>query len=326
MTDQTITPEPGPGPGLYAACPHCEAVFVVGEAHLNAKEGLVRCGACGEIFNARWHLTEQSEGAVAGREAEAALGDAPEIAGSGATNENGETAENDKTETGQEHKDAVHAHQQPPDQVSERPAEWRETLESPELSESPQTPAANARPDRPDRINMNGVDDYIAPRAGVFNTLSWSVAALVLVALLGWQLKYPFLEKYVQHRDYRAFLSVCCDFFNCELPPRRDLPRLTLTHTRIDLHPLAPGAIRVTVKLVNEATFAQPWPDLQVTLTDRDGRVVGRRTFPPGRYLGEGQPGVLGSGELGVVLFDLARPHEKAVGFEVGVVAGSTPS
>lgn len=171
---------------------------------------------------------------------------------------------------------------------------------------------------------MNDAGHHITPRATLLSRLLWSVAVLGLVVVLGWQATCPVMEKYVRDRDDRAFPGKYCEFFNRELPSQKDL--LTLTHTRVDLHPREPGALRVTVKLVNEATFGQPYPDLQITLTDRDGRVVGRRTFRPGHYRGAGQFNLLGSGELGVVQFDLARPHEKAVGFEIDIVAGPASS
>lgn len=173
------------------------------------------------------------------------------------------------------------------------------------------------------RINMTGVDHYIEPRPNPLINLLWLIAAAGLLVLLGWQIQYFFMEKYAQHENYRRYLGGFCEIAGCELPPRRDPSRLTLTHTRIDLHPLQPGAIRVTVKLVNNAAFAQPHPDLQLKLTDRNGWIVGRRILPPRLYLREGQPGQLDSGELGVVRFDLANPHKKAVGFEVNIVPRS---
>ena len=289
-------------PGLPAACPHCEVAFLLDAAHLNAREGLVRCGACGEVFNAKWHLTADTESQSSGHAAE---GPAPTV-GAGAA------------------PDAAHAHAQ---QSSLRqPAKSGALPNSPNL---PERPAVSVRADpqtsRANGININGAP-HIAPRASPLSRLLWSVAALGLLVLLGLQVKYLFTEKYAQHQEYGPFLTAGCELFNCALPARTDSSRLTLTHTRIDLHPFAPGAIRITVKLVNEAVFAQPYPDLQVTLTDWNGRVVGRRTFPPGRYFAEGQPETLGSGELGVMLFDIARPHEKAVGFEVNIVAGSASS
>ena len=274
---------------LPAACPHCEAAVLLEAAHLNAREGLVRCGACGEVFNAKWHLTADA-GHAAGHAAE---GQSP-----------------------------VHTQQnrlRPPAKSGALPnAPNLPKRPAVSVSADPQTSRANG-------ININGTP-YIAPRASPLSRLLWSVAAFGLLVLLGLQVKYLFTEKYAQHQSHSPFLTAGCELFNCALPARTDSSRLTLTHTRIDLHPFAPGAIRITVKLVNEAVFAQPYPDLQVTLTDWNGRVVGRRTFPPGRYFAEGQPDTLGSGELGVMLFDIARPHEKAVGFEVNIVAGSASS
>ena len=326
-------------PELPAACPHCEVAFLLEAAHLNAREGLVRCGACGEVFNAKWHLTADAEGQSSGHAAE---GKAPAV-GAGAAPDyfpDSETAENDAendavdetdsgaTGTGFKVPDAAHgrAHTHTQQSSLRQPAESGALPNSPKL---PERPAVSVRADpqtsRANGININGAP-YIAPRASPLSRLLWSVAAFGLLVLLGLQVKYLFTEKYAQHQEYGPFLTAGCELFNCALPARTDSSRLTLTHTRIDLHPFAPGAIRITVKLVNEAVFAQPYPDLQVTLTDWNGRVVGRRTFPPGRYFAEGQPDTLGSGELGVMLFDIARPHEKAVGFEVNIVAGSASS
>ena len=88
----------------------------------------------------------------------------------------------------------------------------------------------------------------------------------------------------------------------------------------LDLHPTEPGAIRITVRMINEAGFDQPYPGLQLTLTDRVGRVVGRRAFSPQHYLPQGTGNMIGKGELVSVVFDLARPHEKAVGFVVDIL------
>ena len=170
------------------------------------------------------------------------------------------------------------------------------------------------------RMSREGVDKYIKDRRNPVVTFVWFAVALIFLVLLGLQVKYFFVEKYSQNAQYRGYLAVFCKVAACELPPRIDPHGFTLTHTKIDLHPSEPGALRVTVKLVNEANFAQPYPSLQLTLTDRVGRVVGRRTFSPEYYLPADKPNMLGRGELAALLFDLARPHEKAVGFVVDVV------
>ncbi|MBX2867872.1 MAG: zinc-ribbon and DUF3426 domain-containing protein [Acidiferrobacterales bacterium] len=173
---------------------------------------------------------------------------------------------------------------------------------------------------KPTAINMSGVDEYIVDRPNPLAGFFWFLVSAAFVVLLGLQVKYFFVERFAQNEVYRPYLQVFCSVARCELPPRRDAYRFTITQTRVDLHPQEPGALRITVRLLNQAKFAQPYPELRLTLTDRVGRVVGRRKFHPEFYLPSGAATRLASGELGYVVFDLARPHEKAVGFVVDVV------
>ena len=320
-------------PGLRAACPHCDAMFVLTEEHLSAREGLVRCGACRQIFNAKWHLAEQAEAvSVSVDGAGPAMGDAGDDFHSPAhrwgRGRRGRSEPVLDAAAAESEADAHHL-TGTQDGVAARRAEpgFDADAGHPDDASAEYNAAetAHATPDTPTiprsgPINMSGVDHYINPRPNPLVSLSWFMLGLGLVLLLGGQVRYFFVEAYAQHEYYRPYLAGFCEIAACELPPRQDANRFTLTHTKIDLHPHEPGAIKVTVKLVNEATFAQPYPNLQLTLTDRDGWVVGRRTFAPRQYLEPGQPNVLGSGELGAARFDLARPHEKAVGFEVNIV------
>jgi len=184
----------------------------------------------------------------------------------------------------------------------------------------------SAEDQKPSLINMSGVDHYIADQPNPLVNIFWSLVSIAFVILLGLQVKYFFVEKYAQDDRYRSYLGLFCKIAQCELSPRRDAYRFTITNTRIDLHPEEPGALRITVKLLNQAKFTQPFPELQLTLTDRVGRVVGRRTFEPEFYLAVAQRRQLASGELGTVTFDLAHPHEKAVGFVVDVVTKTRSS
>ncbi len=174
---------------------------------------------------------------------------------------------------------------------------------------------------RLDVMSRSNAQAYINDRSNPFMTFIWMLVSLSFVFLLGMQIKYFFVGQYAQDDSFRNYLVGFCKIAGCALPPRKEPFLFTLTHTKIDLHPSHPGALRVTVKLVNEAEFAQPYPWLRLTLTDRVGRVVGRRTFPPALYLQSESHVMVNAGELATVLFDLARPHEKAVGFEIDIVA-----
>ena len=43
---------------LVTACPGCGTAFRVGQEQLDAADGLVRCGACDAVFDARAHSME----------------------------------------------------------------------------------------------------------------------------------------------------------------------------------------------------------------------------------------------------------------------------
>lgn len=316
--------------GLRAACPHCAAVFQLTAAQMEAREGLVRCGACRQVFNAKWHLVEPGGGVagVAAAGAVAADGGGNSAAGGG-DDSAGDSAARDAATPG-DYADSDTA--EPPAEQRE-PGYYRRLVSAPGLSplptlepSLPHAPvdelAAGAVETFARRPASHGVDRYLRPRAHPLAGLLWGAAALALVALLGAQVKYVLVERYASHETLRPYLAAFCDLAACRLPPRHEPRRITLTRTHIDLHPRRPGALRVTVKLVNEATFAQPYPRLRLTLTDRDGWVVGRRTYAAPDYL-NGRRNHLRSGELSAIFLDLAHPHEKAVGFEIDVVGGA---
>ncbi len=205
-------------------------------------------------------------------------------------------------------------------------------VEQESLGSSVSSPSQNSTPEAATlgKMSNNGVAQYINDNTNPFATFIWLIVITGFVFLLGMQVKYFFVERYAQDQTYRKYLTGFCKIAGCDLPPRQAPFQFTLTHTRIALHPTEPGALRVTVKLINEAKFAQPYPYLQLTLTDRAGRVVGRRTFSPELYLANGHNNasgnMVGQGELASIVFNLARPHEKAVGFVVDIVTESVSS
>lgn len=327
--------------GLRAACPHCAAVFQLTAAQMEAREGLVRCGACRQVFNAKWHLVEPG-GGVAGVAGVAAAGDGGDNSAADGGDDSAGDSGGDSADDSAPRGPAAPADAAPGDTadsdsdaapaVQREPGYYRRLVSAPGLSplptlepSLPHAPvdelAAGVVETFARRPASHGVDRYLRPRAHPLAGLLWGAAALALVALLGAQVKYVLVERYASHETLRPYLAAFCDLAACRLPPRHDSRRITLTRTHIDLHPRRPGALRVTVKLVNEATFAQPYPRLRLTLTDRDGWVVGRRTYAAPDYL-NGRRNHLRSGELSAIFLDLAHPHEKAVGFEIDVVGG----
>ncbi len=65
---------------LATQCPHCQTTFKVAHDQLKLRAGLVRCGACKQIFNGIEHLVPPDQPSRAAPPAETPLPPAPAMA------------------------------------------------------------------------------------------------------------------------------------------------------------------------------------------------------------------------------------------------------
>ena len=152
-----------------------------------------------------------------------------------------------------------------------------------------------------------------------FGGLAWWLAGVLLLLAALWQLTAFYLDGMAQVPALRPLVVKFCDVVSCSVPPRRAFSLIDLVGTSVNTHPDAPGALRVSVNLINRAEFEQSYPPLEITLSDRSGRVVGRRTYLPDDYLERQQ--LLAPKVIQRVDLDLAQPSESAVGYEIQLVS-----
>ncbi len=151
-------------------------------------------------------------------------------------------------------------------------------------------------------------------------TTSWVLANLGLILLLVFQYAYFQRDELAQHTTLRPWLERLCALARCELPLQRDLRRIKVVAR--DLRPLpetpdTPPGLRVTITILNEAPFPQPYPTLDLRFYDLEERLVAGRRFPPQVYLPPGvdlKKGLAPDTPLPIVL-DLVDPGRDAVNF-----------
>ena len=85
-----------------------------------------------------------------------------------------------------------------------------------------------------------------------------------------------------------------------------------------------PGAVIVKVHLANRTATARPYPAIQLTLTDREGETIGKRTYTAEDYATVADAGEIPANGVAVVSLHLAGPDENAVGFEASIVNTGT--
>jgi hypothetical protein len=161
------------------------------------------------------------------------------------------------------------------------------------------------------RTGADGDDEH---RPRVWPSIA---AILALGALLALQLLLADRARLATSAGWRPLLETLCGALGCTLPPWREPAAFTLLQRDVRQHPTVDGALRVSASFRNDARWPQPWPTLELTLSDVNGRAAGERRFEAREYLG-GTPEqtLLASGETATVAMDILEPAAHIVAYD----------
>lgn len=292
---------------MYTLCAHCKTLFRVNAQQLAAAQGQVRCGICHASFNALDNLAEQPDDLLSKFQSITGTVDfvaedttppalfpldvgaalpVPLSPGASAASNQGEhpaSCDNSANEF-----DLINA--------------------SPIITDERSDPATLI-PEPKKRISLSA-------------TVAWSAVNLTLIFILAIQFIYFNRRDLAQYAEWRPTLEEICRYAGCEIPHQRDITKITLINRELRSHPAVVNALLVTATLVNNAPFRQPYPMLQLSLSDFSGRTVAIRRFQPAEYMSRVvgiESGMLPGMPVGVSL-ELADPGKAAVGFEFSFI------
>lgn len=248
---------------MYTRCPECRTVFKVTLAQLKARDGLVRCGRCTNVFRADQHLY-----ALPGwrREPQAA---APPHAG--------------------------------------------------EPSARPAPSAGRGAPARPTEIPVVSELSLFQPGRRRAPGAVWALGNLLLVLALVGQFTYFYRDELAANATLRPYVARYCALAGCELVAYAQPLPPELVQTTIAPHPRYANALRIRAVFVNRTDRPQPFPLMEVSLTDSAGTLLARRTFRAPDYLEastkehDGMPPNVAFNAL----LEVTNPDERAAGYEV---------
>jgi hypothetical protein len=143
------------------------------------------------------------------------------------------------------------------------------------------------------------------------------------VTLLIGQFLYFFSVELARDPALRPAMAEFCDQLGCELGATYDVRQIELADTSIAPHPRYLNALRIRATLINRAPVDQPYPLLEVSLTDSQGRVLARRHFRSPEYLDTSRSAeatMLPNVAIGARL-DVTAPDNRAVGYEIQLVS-----
>lgn len=151
-------------------------------------------------------------------------------------------------------------------------------------------------------------------------TTLWYLGVLLLLALAAAQVAYFYAPQLARDARLKPWLALYCEKLGCSTePPRGALP-IDLAETAVEPHPQYQNALRLHAVLVNRAERAQPWPLMEVSLTDSEGQVLARRHFTAAQYL-ESPPAGGAPPHVAVrARLDVTYADGRAVGYEIRLV------
>lgn len=224
---------------MQAKCPNCHTLFRITETQLDMADGMVRCGYCKQVFDAR--------------------------------------TENDSSDN-EYQPGAIEGQQQQDTQ--------RQRTQQPEVSaqlEAGHESFFTAEPDdiTPDELRItSNVKPYSA-----LATAAWSLAILALITTLAVVNIWFNQPELLQHVRLKPITEKLCELTDCKHLQMRDPSQIEMISRNVYTHPNEKDALMVSTTLVNHASYAQPYPKVQIDFSNVRGALIASRRFRPEEYL-----------------------------------------
>ena len=116
----------------------------------------------------------------------------------------------------------------------------------------------------------------------------------------------------------RPLLEAFCETIGCLYSGPHDTKQIQLLSRDVRIHPNEKKALLISAAMINNAYFAQPYPDIHIRLSDISGNVVAQRIFNAKTYMGKlSNPFLLMKSKTPVhINFEVVDPGKDAVNFE----------
>jgi predicted Zn finger-like uncharacterized protein len=146
----------------------------------------------------------------------------------------------------------------------------------------------------------------------------WAFGVVALGLGLAAQLAYAQRDRLLVDPRVRRAVDFVCARVACSIPAVADVDRIGLLARNVRPHPSVPDALIISATLVNRAPFAQPYPVIEITLSDPNENRIAMRRFLPSEYVSDRSTvrrGLAPTATLSVNL-EVADPGKNAVAFE----------
>ena len=121
--------------------------------------------------------------------------------------------------------------------------------------------------------------------ASPWRDLAWSIAIITLSLSLFVEYAWFNRNQLITRAELKPWVRQLCAAIDCNPLGLRDPSEIEMIARNIYSHPNIDKALMVSVTIINHATFAQPYPDINIDFSDVRGDVIASRIFRPDEYL-----------------------------------------
>lgn len=134
--------------------------------------------------------------------------------------------------------------------------------------------------------SLEGYQDDDDSAVSVSNRRTYLVLAIILM-LLSAQYIYFEKDQLLKQPFARNIAQMVCSVAGCHVPAFKDVSKIKLINRKVHSHPVENAALIITATVINNATQAQPFPKILISMADVHGKVHAQRLFSPADYLPE---------------------------------------
>jgi len=334
---------------VYTQCPECRRQFRIRADQLRVAAGEVKCGYCGEQFNALQNLRDQP---------------LPPEKIATAANVSGRTAYSTAPAPGQDLPEPEF--RLPPEAMDDSPgpvlpdessigtdtasadngmeflpaaAEAAATDNEPllttgmdtgfdEADKSAAVTASPPDPDQPVAARYDFPDTYLkdeTPAPGRRNRILWGLGCVLLMIVLVTQATWYHRDRVLaRYPQFIPAVQQFCGHLGCRVTRFRETNGIRLVNRDVREHPRYVDSLLVNATMINHSANVQPWPLIRLSLFDTHGNIISYRDFLPGEYLDDSIDRSAGMSVNAPVHFvlEVTGPTEGAVSFEFDFLHG----
>ena len=248
---------------MFTRCPNCDAAFSITGQQLVIAAGMVRCGLCEHVFDARPHLFQEPSSPP---ESNTVIKQFSEEVEEHPTKEE-QTLTEDEQEINLSHDDL--------DLIIE-PVEDEIILEQPpKLEDGAVDGIPNLIAEEVSNLTKQSKTSKIQFIGVAF---IWLLLALLLLQITAVYKPAIFPEH---------LKNTMCSWLTCVERLARAPEKIEILNRSVHTHPHKDNALLATLTIINRAEYAQAYPIIQLRFLDIGGNLMAARLFDANHYLGE---------------------------------------